>query len=171
MARNQRAPFRRSGPSRTNWSRLVTPSLTNIAAGTKFFLISFILDNPGISETVRRTRGQIYVRSDQAGSAEDQVGALGIMKVNDVALAAGAASIPGPSTEASDDGWFVWRPFSQMGADTATGAGRAGLLYEFDSKAMRTVEEGFGLAVMVENASATHGITVVAAISLLTSRA
>ena len=130
-----------------------------------------VLDNVGISETVRRTRGQIFVASDQGAAIEDQLGALGLMKVNDVALAAGAASIPGPVTDASDDGWFVWRPFTQIGERAAGGTSALGILYEFDSKAMRTIEEGFGVAVMLENASPTHGITVSFAVSLLSSRA
>ena len=172
MARRPvQATQRRRGPSRTNWGRTVNPIQVTVAAATKVFLSGFALDNPGISETVRRTRGQIFVRSDQGAASEDQVGAFGMMKINDVALAAGAASIPGPATEASDDGWFVWQPITQMGAAATVGAGRLGILYTFDSKAMRTIEEGFGIAIMFENAHATHGLVITWAVSLLSSRA
>ncbi len=171
MARRAAAVRGRSGPSRTNWSRLVTAGFQTVPAATKVLLATFVLDNDGISETVRRTRGQVAVGSDQGAAYESQVGALGIMKVNDVALTAGAASIPGPVTEAADDGWFVWQPVTSSGDNGGGGISDTSVLYQFDSKAMRTVEQGFGLAVMFENGSATDGLRLVFALSLLSSRA
>jgi len=161
----------RRGPSRTNWARLVSAGFTTVAANTKVLLATFVLDNDGISETIRRTRGQIFVGSDQGATFESQVGALGIMKVNDVALAAGAASIPGPVTEAPDDGWFMWQPTTSQGDNGTGGLSNTGVMYQFDSKAMRTIEQGFGLAVMFENGSATDGLRLNFALSILTSRA
>ena len=119
---------------------------------------------------VRRTRGWVHVTSDQSAAAELQLGSLGLVVVSDLALAAGAASIPGPVTDASDDGWFVWQPFVSRQAVSAVLTASAGpLVFEFDSKAMRRVEEGFGIAVMVENAHATFGLNVECAFSVLTS--
>ena len=152
----------------TNWARLVPTGLTTVAAATKALLITFALDNPGISETVRRTRGMIWLKSD-ATSVEDQLGALGIILANDLALAAGAASLPGPVTDASDEGWFVWQP-TLMSVANSSNPGVNGYQFEFDSKAMRTIDDGFGLAVMYENASATFGLQVAVAMSLLSSR-
>jgi len=161
--RSQRAP--------TNWSRFVEPAHAALGAASKTLVATFTLDNPGIGETVRRTRGLISMGSDQAVSIEDQVGALGMVVVNDLALAAGAASIPGPVTEAADDGWFVWVPFSQrsaIGAPTAGGNINT-VTWEFDSKAMRRIEEGFSVAVMVENANPVTGIFFAVSMSMLTS--
>ncbi len=79
---------------------------------TKILLGVFVLSNVGIGETVRRTIGNIWVVSDQAAADEVQVGAFGCIVVTDLAAAAGAASIPGPFTDANDDGWFVWQGFS-----------------------------------------------------------
>ena len=147
------------------------PALITVAPGTKALIAMFALGNPGISETVRRTRGLIAVSSDQLAAIEEQVGAFGLMKVNNIALAAGAASIPGPVTDDSDDAWFVWVPFAQRSVSANATGTRQSTVYEFDSKAMRTVEEGFGLAVMVENAHAVHGLNIQLAMSLLSSRA
>ncbi len=141
-----------------------------VAPGTKVLLATFALGNPGISETVRRTRGIFSIASDQAVAIEQQTGAFAMMKVNDIALAAGAASIPGPFTDNSDDAWFVWQGFCQKTVANAT-AGIVSVQYEFDSKAMRTVEEGFGLAVMIENAHAGHALSVMLTMSMLSSRA
>ena len=126
-------------------------------------------DNPGISETVRRTRGFVSISSDQLGAQEEQVGAFGMMKVNDIAAAVGAASIPGPITDGNDDGWFVFQHFAQRGA--AVVGQVASQTWDLDSKAMRTIEEGFSVALMVENAHATHTFIFQAALSLLSSRA
>ncbi len=135
-------------------------------------MTSFVLINPGIGEVVRRTRGRFLIESDQSALLEGQVGAIGFIVVNDLALAAGAASIPGPVTDASDDGWFVWEPFAQMSG--VTGGGSAlnpnAHVYEFDSKAMRKVADGFSIAVMIEIAAASGGVDMSIGTSLLGSR-
>jgi len=168
MARQRR--FVSGTRQATDWSRFNQAALVAVAPGVKSLLATFILGNPGISETVRRTRGIVSISSDQPSAAEEQVGAFGMMKVNDLALAAGAASIPGPVTDNSDDAWFVWQPFCQKSA-AAAGGGIVSVQYEFDSKAMRTIEEGFGIAVMVENAHGAHAMNVQLSMSLLSSRA
>ena len=159
-ARSQRQP--------SNWARVLSNSLVTVPAASKVLLNTVVLSNPGIGETVRRTRGRIYVGSDQSGAIEQQFFAFGMMVVNDLALAAGAASIPGPGTDASDDGWFVWEPWV-MSQSNATGVAGPEVVLNFDSKAMRRVEEGYGVALMVENLSATFGLRVALGLSLLSS--
>ena len=136
-----------------------------VAASTKVLLDVVVLSNPGINETVRRTRGIVLVESDQDSINETFTGAIGMAVVTDLAIAAGAASIPGPVTDANDDGWFVWQPFAGRGSQQTGGEWQA----EFDSKAMRRIEEGYGVAVMVENASPTFGLEVILSFSMLTS--
>ncbi len=143
---------------------------TVIAFGAKTLIATLTLDNPGIAETIRRTRGVFSISSDQNAAIEDQVGAMGMMVVNDLAIAAGVASLPGPVTDANDDGWFVWVPFAQRGLAGAGPSNLASETYHFDSKAMRKVEEGFGIVLVVENASAAFGIAFMDAFSLLSSR-
>ncbi len=155
--------------SATNWSRDCDTGSILIAAAQKAFVIVGILENPGISETIRRTRGILAISSDQAAAVEEQVGAFGAMVVNDVAIGVGATAIPGPCTEQDDDGWFVWLPFAQRSIATANSNIQT-VEYLFDSKAMRKVEQGFGIAFMVENSSATFGLRANLTVSLLTSR-
>ncbi len=107
------------------------------------------------------------VASDQTTNFEFQFGALGMVVVSDLAIAAGAASIPGPVTDAQDDGWFVWQAF--LRASSQSVAKHAQQYFEWDSKAMRRIEEGFGIGVMVENAHATHGLQAAIQISMLTT--
>ena len=130
-----------------------------------------LLSNPGIGETIRRTLGGVYVTSDQNAAVENQFGAVGMIVVSDLAIAAGAASVPGPFTDSDDDGWFVWQGFSQrLRFGTAVGFDDVGRWYPYDSRGMRRTEEGFGFAVMFENADAVHGIEVGMVISLYATR-
>ncbi len=158
MAR-RRAPVPRGGPrpkALTNWARSIATAPVPVAVGAKVLITTVVLSNPGIDETVRRTRGMFEVTSNQSAAMALQYGAFGAVVVNDLAVAAGAASIPGSVTDASDDGWFLWVPFIQTTGVTEDGTGTASPgvnRYHFDSKAMRKIEEGFSVAFMVENAS------------------
>jgi len=131
--------------------------------------MTFVLSNAGIAETIVRTEGMLFVISDQASTFELQNGALGMVVVSDLAIAAGAGSIPGPVTDASDDGWFVWQPFLQEGqgavVDQAEGIYTRGI--PFSSRGARRVEEGFGVAVMIENANTSSGLKAMLAVSIL----
>ena len=146
--------FQRASGSRPNrsWGGLTLSGVT-IAASTKVLAATFTLDNANIDETILRTRGSFM--ATPASSAIDQsvVAAWGMYLVTDLAAAAGVASIPGPVTDISDDGWFVWEPIllqyevvTAVGVDAMFGAVRP-----FDSKAKRILQEGRQVALVVEN--------------------
>ncbi len=158
--------FGRSKRAPGTWSRnQIAP--TTVPTSSKILLGTFVLSNLGIGETVRRTLGQIMVRSDQVAAGEDVIGAFGMIVVSDIAAAAGIASVPDPVTEASDDGWFVWQGLS---ATQGGSAQRTGQLIQFDSKAMRRNEEGFSIALVVANASASAGMVMFGQVSLYATR-
>ena len=136
---------------------------TVIAPGAKLLLGSFILSNPPLGETVLRTRARIFVISDQVATDEDQTGVFGMIVITDRAAAAGAASIPGPSTDGGDDGWFV----HQLIVQSFIPGGESGHAYDIDSKAMRKVEDGGVIAIMVENSHVTLGLGIITAVRLL----
>ncbi len=141
------------------WGRTVD-DYTAVAAATKVLLFTFVLSNMGIGETMLRTRGRFSVLP---GAASEQfLGAWGAVVVTDLAVAAGVASLPGPFTDASDDGWFVWEPFSV--AETAATISEQ---YEFDSKAQRRVEEGSTIAVVCEAATGSAAFSISIGFSLL----
>jgi len=149
----------------TDWNRIVTP-MAVILPAAKLVMANITLSNPGIGETIRRTRGRISVNSDQPSSPEEQNCALGFIVVTDLAATVGATSIPGPITEASDDGWYVWEGFVQRSLEAF--GGNLGMTYEFDSKAMRKVEDGFQVVVIAENGGVA-GLQIGLSISTLTS--
>jgi len=171
VRRTFRAPQQRAA---TDWTRFVPALSIVVPAASKVLSVSLVLSNPGIGETIRRTRGIMSVASDQEALYEEPYGAFGAIVVNDVAAGVGVASLPDPVTESSDDGWFLWQPFLSttigLRGGSVAGSSQADRLFEFDSKAMRRVEEGFQIAFVVANGSATHGMRFGATISVLTSR-
>ncbi len=169
------ADFRRRGgrsfpPRQTNldWARSETQALVTVAAGAKSILAGF---NASADRTVRRVIGTYWVQGDDVSNQEFQVGVIGGMVVSDLAFAAGAASVPGPFTERSDDYWALWVPFMQTNEKIANGGvGRnSGGMQHFDSKAQRKLPHGSTYAIIVENSSASAGLEIAVAVSLLVS--
>ncbi len=166
----RRRPFggaRRGGSKiATSWSYGTSVAFTTVPVGSKVLLSTFVLPPAALEVTIMRVRGRLWVVSDQSGSVEAFSGAFGMMIVNDLAIAAGAASILGPVTDGSDDVWFVHQTISGSGTQAILGD----LSYEIDSKAMRKLPQGFGLAVMVENAfpGAPGGFDILFGLRVLT---
>jgi len=167
--RHQQLQQRSSGrAANRTWAGTVSPVGTSVAAATKVLVATFSLSNPGIDETVLRTRGGVSILPNTVVADAQMSGAWGMCVVTDLAVAAGAASIPGPVTNASDDVWFVWEPLL-LNVEFGTTAGVRPLdrYFPFDSKAKRIVQEGRQIAVMVENSSATTAFSFSAAFRML----
>ena len=162
MARRSfsRLPARRQGPRRmSQWvaSADSTASQT-LAAATAVIDSSFTaasLAAQFVPSTVVRVRGTLWVASDQASASEEPFGALGFSVVEEAARAAGVASVLTPINDETSDGFWVWLPFQ---AYFATGQGVTWQRYDFDSKAMRKIENDDAIIVTLENAHATFGL-------------
>ena len=106
-----------------------------------------------IDLTILRTHG-IYIAGRDDPSGDQFVsGAFGMMIVTDLAAAAGVASIPGPATNADDDGWIVHSYFMNkvhFGTDVGV-QWDAGNAWRFDSKAKRVLAQGRTFVAVVEN--------------------
>jgi len=156
MARFRNQFQRRSGsrPNRS-WAGDTSSTFFSLAAATSVISSGFVAS--GGDQTVLRVVGILSIASDQAGAVEDQIGAMGMILVSDSAFAAGIASLPDPITDQDNDGWFMYQAFASQGDASVTSSNPR--TYPFDSKAKRIVElEGVTLAVIVANASASHGI-------------
>ncbi len=157
------APFRRSGGARraTEWFASADITIvTQLAAATK--LLSQSLTTAELAKlpfTVVRTRGMFLVQSDQIAASEEQLIGLGFGVFSDTAVTAGVASLPDPITNESDDLWFVHQfGLASVWAGEGTEGQARGLVYHFDSKAMRKVEEGSDVAVVISNGSSVFGL-------------
>jgi len=166
VARAPRRAYRSSQRISPTWVYLQTAS-ANITPATKVLIGGFVPSVLSIEETILRTRIELFVKSDQSAAVEFQQGAFGLYVVSDLAFAAGAASIPGPVTNGSDDGWFVHQTIVGASEDTL-GGGQYGTRYTIDSKAMRKVPEGSTIAIMIENAGALAAFNFIVGIRLLT---
>ncbi len=110
--------------------------------------------------TVLRTRMLIAWDSDQSTANEDPQGDYGKIVVSENAAAAGAASIPDPSSVDGDPDadWFVHQPVqSRFSLKTAVGfESNAGVQWTIDSKAKRKVGADDDIVSMVSETGG-HG--------------
>ncbi len=175
IVRSSRSRVLRRGPKRaTNWISSATPgSPATVAAATAVLSQSFassqiVLALPS-GGTIVRTRGTLWVSSDQEAATEEPVGAFGMMVVREQARAAGIASLPTPVTEAFDDGFFV-HIYWQAGMHRVSGVGITGTFwkrYDFDSKAQRKLTPDDAIVVTMENSHATDGCVFVTGFRML----
>ncbi len=163
MARRSRAPsgIRRTHKRDTFWTSSIATAPSVLAANSvnlfTLFTNAQMFSGELVDHTIIRTRGFIGVQSDQVGTSESGMIALGIILQNERARVAGAAAVPTPIVS-PDAGWFVYGLFPWMSrfAD-ATGIVTPGQMFEIDSKAMRKVDGSDSVVLVVDNASAAFG--------------
>ncbi len=156
----RRAPFVRGERRQTLWfGRVIDNAFTTVAASSviydSFFDAGELARRPF---TIVRVRGGLYVQSDQVAATEFQVGSLGMSVVSDEASAVGITAVPLPSTDVESDKFFLWMPFATSVHVGGADGNLRGQWFPFDSRAMRKVEEGEQLAVVLENQAASEGL-------------
>ena len=102
--------------------------------------------------TIVRTRGWFFVGSDQTAAAETYGASLGFSVVSDQALAIGITAVPTPETDADSDAFWVYESITgEMKVISAIGfADPSGVGKDYDSRAMRKVEDGFQIIFVLE---------------------
>ncbi len=161
---NQHRFPNRSQKRKFTWigGNLTTQNNTTLAAATAVIALSF--DTRGTLEpkapwTIVRTRGYLYIKSDSLVGTEAFNGAFGIAVVNGEAFDAGVGSIPTPYTESFDDRW-LYHEYIAGGTVVTTGGDVATsdpFTSQLDGKAMRKVNIGDVVVVVIENGSPTLG--------------
>jgi len=112
--------------------------------------------------TIVRSLFHHSVRSDQTGASENFDAALGVAVVSDQATAIGVTAVPTPFTDLGSDLWLLHNIIdghflfiSGVGVEANSTSPRGGMTVE--SKAMRKVESGQDIAVVIENSSISSG--------------
>jgi len=112
--------------------------------------------------TVVRTHLLLRFESDQAAVSETPRGAVAGIVIDEIASAAGAASMPGPGT-VTDADWFFYQVvtvhfqfLSSIGFQ-----GDSGVQYNVNSKAMRKVDVDQDLVIMSEMLGASGAILAI----------
>ncbi len=154
--RSRKSGFTQRGGARrreTFWLDLVgTRSV--LASGTPVLFTGYSANTLALRPfTIVRTRGILQLASDQEAADETYMAHLGMAIVSDQALAVGVTAVPNPIADADSDMWFLYESMaSSMRFGDATGfVDGAGVFRIFDNKAMRKVEDGQDIAVVVEN--------------------
>ena len=120
--------------------------------------------------TIVRVRGELWVQSDSVATTRVPFGALGFAVVSDTAAALGVTAVPAPIADEGSGLWFVYQYFlasrtllTAVGFNGSEEFGR----YSFDSKAMRKVDIGADIAVVMQNRAAVGGMNFVLKYRLL----
>ncbi len=112
--------------------------------------------------TIVRTRGWFFVGSDQIANIETYGCSLGFSVVSDQALAIGITAVPTPESDADSDAFWVYESITgEMKLISAAGfVDPSGVGKDYDSRAMRKVEDGFDMAFVIETNSISNGVLV-----------
>jgi len=162
MANRTRGRIVRAQRRLTSWFQFipVETAFDGTAGGT----ILFTLNAAALALrpfTIVRSHFMIRVSSDQNAASEDQGGAVGMAVVSDQASAIGVTAVPTPITDMGSDLWFVHQQFMNVVTITAAGLdASAGAVFVVDSKAMRKVDIGQDVVIVVE-AGASNGFELI----------
>jgi len=155
--------IRKSAPRRlTQWLafELVLDSLGG--AGTSVLMATLNVAALAIRPfTIVRTRGVIFVGSDQSSASEDYAGVFSAQVVTEAATTVGITAVPTPLTDTNAD-FYVYEPFlgrASLQTVTATGENFGGS-FHFDSKAMRKVDSDDDVAFVVQSTAASPGLDI-----------
>ena len=144
----------------TTWVGPADQNYVAVATGAKTILASFDPAAAGlVKPTIVRNRGLLFVRPQVVTASLTLAGAWGIGVVTDRAFAAGAASIPGPFTDADWDGWMAWGSWLQHWLVVS----QIGSLYDsiempIESKGMRKIADDETLVFMIESQSGAASV-------------
>ncbi len=83
---------------------------------------------------------------------------MGFGVFSDFAVTAGIGSLPDPISDEAADLWFVHQTFIIGVMAGGANGNQRGSVFQFDSKAMRKVEEGSSIGVIMVNAHVAHGL-------------
>ncbi len=142
---------RRQGPRReTQW---IAGTFTNNTLAVNSVTLLTSLNAAALALrpfTIVRTRGIFQFASDQETVSENYGISYGEIIVSEQASAAGVGSVPTPETESGSD-WHVFEQgLGRLAVSSAIGIWETGFQKEIDSKAMRKVDLGEDLIVVVE---------------------
>ncbi len=103
--------------------------------------------------TVARVRGQVLINLDATAVNEQVVIALGLIKVDNDALAVGVTAIPKPHIDG--DAEWLWHGYLLVTSGSEAAVNNNGLIarLEIDSKAMRRVKTNDNMVLVAEVAA------------------
>ena len=153
----------------TDWFAGASQSVeTALAASTSVLFASLNAAALAVRPfTVVRTRGWIWVASDQVAAFEVPFGGAALAVVSDQASAIGVTAVPTPITDEDSDLFFMYQHFIASGAGQAASQSNGSRLFEFDSKAQRKVNADQDIVQVIENSNTDDGLVFVMKLRML----
>ncbi len=155
----------RGGSMRRETQWLALDPVTNTLAAGSTAVISNTMTAAELALrpfTVVRTIGIFSVESDQDAADEITQAGFGACVVSDQAVTVGVTAVPTPDTDRASDLWFMYvEAFARFQFLTAAGFHpHASVQKDFDSRAMRKVEEGSQIIFVKETSAIATGAIV-----------
>ncbi len=147
----------------TQWSSIGPVQVTDAAGGATLLTALTAVGLALRPFTVVRTRGVMQLFSDQGAAIEPQWVAYGACVVSEQAQAIGVTAVPTPNTDQESDLFFVHQWIANHSSTSIDAQGARFL--EYDSKAMRKVQEGEQLITVSEVVASTISEGVVFAVT------
>ncbi len=164
MPRGRRVRTVNVAPKRLSvWVGINVPPIITAAAGIRVLATLNAAALALRPFTVVRSRFIFTCESDQFAAAEDPFGNMGFIVANDTASVLGVTALPDPTLNPDSD-WFVYQsyaiPISHENELTGGGVFYNDSItqYSIDSKAMRKVDSGDDIAVLLANDNAGDGV-------------
>ena len=163
MAHRVRRFAGRTERRKTSWFNYA-PTVTTVTGGGAGLV--FTLNAAALALrpfTVVRTHLYWALQSDQLVATEDQIAAVGMAVVSDQAAAIGITAVPTPITDLGSDLWFLHAMGNasyEFQSAIGTNPNFAAFHQNIDSKAMRKVDIGQDLAVVVEAPAISDGVSI-----------
>jgi len=142
----------RGSTRKSTWFHITPAAFTQAAGGAT---LCYTLNAAALAMrpfTIVRTHLELGLRSDQEAAIETQVLGVGIAVVSDQAVGVGVTAVPTPVTEAGSSLWFLHQ-FMFGDAVNLTDRAIGGQYRSVDSKAMRKVDLGQDIAIVIERNS------------------
>ncbi len=112
--------------------------------------------------TIVRVRGKLLLQSDQTSVTEGYQVQYGHAVVSDQAASIGVTAVPTPATDSGSDLWHVFETMlGSLRVTTDVGRFIETNIQQFDSRAMRKVQEGEDCVVVAENSALSLGSTLI----------
>jgi len=110
--------------------------------------------------TVIRSRGSWLVSSDQSAASEFYFGSYGYAVVSDQAVAIGVTAVPTPATDRGSDLFFGYGTWGARCELVGTSWAQNHAPQEFDSRAMRKVNEDSDVVLTMEAGLISSGCII-----------
>ena len=150
MARRPHRGFVRGPQRKTQWIGPAQQGFLTVTSGSSIIASSLAFLEPA---TIVRVRADFTFMPTSFASDLNIVGAIGVGVVTEEAFTAGIASVPDPFDDADWGGWLLHKLFgAHFEFGTAVGTEfPASISIDLDSKAMRKVNSGDTMIVVIES--------------------